>query len=160
MLSVVVMWMKYFSLIPDFFFSYQNNSGQMRFRVTTLSRRWVAGPGSIQVSFRLLAFDSFNLILFMSIINTTTKQFIWICQRLKLWNWFIKNGLGNDLLNCLLYVTISAYGGLMFHDMIYQVLSTLFSWCYKILSFVCYSFIVLVISGILWCFILVMSKMF
>ncbi|KAK7350559.1 hypothetical protein VNO77_09307 [Canavalia gladiata] len=27
---------------------YQNNSGQMRFRVTTLSRRWVAGPGSIQ----------------------------------------------------------------------------------------------------------------
>ncbi|WJX91802.1 Protein transport protein S23 C [Trifolium repens] len=27
---------------------YQNNNGQMRFRVTTLSRRWVAGPGSIQ----------------------------------------------------------------------------------------------------------------
>ncbi|XP_027334505.1 protein transport protein SEC23 [Abrus precatorius] len=27
---------------------YQNNSGQMRLRVTTLSRRWVAGPGSIQ----------------------------------------------------------------------------------------------------------------
>ncbi|KAG4938587.1 hypothetical protein AAZX31_16G075900 [Glycine max] len=27
---------------------YQNNSGQMRLRVTTLSRRWVAGPESIQ----------------------------------------------------------------------------------------------------------------
>ncbi|KAK2650933.1 hypothetical protein Ddye_018422 [Dipteronia dyeriana] len=27
---------------------YQHNSGQMRLRVTTLSRRWVAGPGSIQ----------------------------------------------------------------------------------------------------------------
>ncbi|XP_054783566.1 LOW QUALITY PROTEIN: protein transport protein SEC23 C-like [Prosopis cineraria] len=27
---------------------YQNNGGQMRFRVTTLSRRWVAGAGSIQ----------------------------------------------------------------------------------------------------------------
>ncbi|CAK9328539.1 unnamed protein product [Citrullus colocynthis] len=27
---------------------YQNNNGQMRLRVTTLSRRWVAGPGSIQ----------------------------------------------------------------------------------------------------------------
>ncbi|KAK7287290.1 hypothetical protein RIF29_00503 [Crotalaria pallida] len=27
---------------------YQNNSGQMRFRVTTLSRRWVAGQGSLQ----------------------------------------------------------------------------------------------------------------
>ncbi|KAJ7961827.1 Protein transport protein SEC23 [Quillaja saponaria] len=27
---------------------YQHNSGQMRFRVTTLSRRWVAGPGSTQ----------------------------------------------------------------------------------------------------------------
>ncbi|XP_057451401.1 protein transport protein SEC23 C [Lotus japonicus] len=36
----------------QFFFQfltyYQNNSGQMRFRVTTLSRRWVAGPGSVQ----------------------------------------------------------------------------------------------------------------
>ncbi|KAJ0053266.1 hypothetical protein Pint_00003 [Pistacia integerrima] len=29
---------------------YQHNSGQMRLRVTTLSRRWVAGPGSIQAS--------------------------------------------------------------------------------------------------------------
>ncbi|XP_012463167.1 protein transport protein SEC23 [Gossypium raimondii] len=27
---------------------YQHNSGEMRLRVTTLSRRWVAGPGSIQ----------------------------------------------------------------------------------------------------------------
>ncbi|XP_061349026.1 protein transport protein SEC23 C isoform X1 [Gastrolobium bilobum] len=27
---------------------YQNHSGKMRLRVTTLSRRWVAGPGSIQ----------------------------------------------------------------------------------------------------------------
>ncbi|ESW06261.1 hypothetical protein PHAVU_010G032700 [Phaseolus vulgaris] len=27
---------------------YQNNSGQMRLRVTTLSRRWIAGPESIQ----------------------------------------------------------------------------------------------------------------
>ncbi|KAJ9172514.1 hypothetical protein P3X46_015744 [Hevea brasiliensis] len=27
---------------------YQHSSGQMRLRVTTLSRRWVAGPGSIQ----------------------------------------------------------------------------------------------------------------
>lgn len=27
---------------------YQHNSGQMRLRVTTLSRRWVAGPGSVQ----------------------------------------------------------------------------------------------------------------
>ncbi|GAY57929.1 hypothetical protein CUMW_183190 [Citrus unshiu] len=27
---------------------YQHNCGQMRLRVTTLSRRWVAGPGSIQ----------------------------------------------------------------------------------------------------------------
>ncbi|PSS10069.1 Protein transport protein [Actinidia chinensis var. chinensis] len=27
---------------------YQHHSGQMRLRVTTLSRRWVAGPGSIQ----------------------------------------------------------------------------------------------------------------
>ncbi|GAB2290271.1 Protein transport protein S23 C, partial [Dionaea muscipula] len=27
---------------------YQHNDGQMRLRVTTLSRRWVAGPGSIQ----------------------------------------------------------------------------------------------------------------
>ncbi|XP_038681635.1 protein transport protein SEC23-like isoform X2 [Tripterygium wilfordii] len=27
---------------------YQHNSGQMRLRVTTLSRRWIAGPGSIQ----------------------------------------------------------------------------------------------------------------
>lgn len=27
---------------------YQHNSGQMRVRVTTLSRRWVAGPGSMQ----------------------------------------------------------------------------------------------------------------
>lgn len=27
---------------------YQHKSGSMRFRVTTLSRRWVAGPGSIQ----------------------------------------------------------------------------------------------------------------
>ncbi|KAF7849952.1 hypothetical protein BT93_L0092 [Corymbia citriodora subsp. variegata] len=27
---------------------YQHNNGQMRLRVTTLSRRWVAGPGSIQ----------------------------------------------------------------------------------------------------------------
>ncbi|KAK7386241.1 hypothetical protein VNO78_26315 [Psophocarpus tetragonolobus] len=27
---------------------YQNNSGQMRLRVTTLSRRWVAGPESVQ----------------------------------------------------------------------------------------------------------------
>ncbi|KAL2576371.1 hypothetical protein AAZV13_16G072800 [Glycine max] len=30
------------------FLTYQNNSGQMRLRVTTLSRRWVAGPESIQ----------------------------------------------------------------------------------------------------------------
>ncbi|XVF41273.1 hypothetical protein PTKIN_Ptkin01aG0267500 [Pterospermum kingtungense] len=27
---------------------YQHSTGEMRFRVTTLSRRWVAGPGSIQ----------------------------------------------------------------------------------------------------------------
>uniref|UniRef100_A0A2N9F8U0 Protein transport protein SEC23 n=1 Tax=Fagus sylvatica TaxID=28930 RepID=A0A2N9F8U0_FAGSY len=30
---------------------YQHNSGQMRLRVTTLLRRWVAGPGSNQASF-------------------------------------------------------------------------------------------------------------
>ncbi|TQE09039.1 hypothetical protein C1H46_005422 [Malus baccata] len=30
---------------------YQHSSGQMRLRVTTLSRRWVAGPGSLQASF-------------------------------------------------------------------------------------------------------------
>lgn len=30
-------------------YSYQHNNGQMRLRVTTLSRRWVAGAGSIQV---------------------------------------------------------------------------------------------------------------
>ncbi|XP_016466434.1 protein transport protein SEC23 C isoform X1 [Nicotiana tabacum] len=37
---------------PQFYFQfltyYQNPSGQMRLRVTTLSRRWVAGPGSVQ----------------------------------------------------------------------------------------------------------------
>ncbi|KAF5181425.1 transport protein SEC23 [Thalictrum thalictroides] len=27
---------------------YQHNNGQMRLRVTTLSRRWIAGPGSVQ----------------------------------------------------------------------------------------------------------------
>jgi hypothetical protein len=31
-------------------YSYQHSSGQMRLRVTTLSRRWVAGPGSAQAS--------------------------------------------------------------------------------------------------------------
>ncbi|KAJ8442530.1 hypothetical protein Cgig2_026472 [Carnegiea gigantea] len=30
------------------FLTYQHNNGRMRLRVTTLSRRWVAGPGSIQ----------------------------------------------------------------------------------------------------------------
>ncbi|XP_009800228.1 protein transport protein SEC23 C [Nicotiana tabacum] len=37
---------------PQFYFQfltyYQHPSGQMRLRVTTLSRRWVAGPGSVQ----------------------------------------------------------------------------------------------------------------
>ncbi|XP_015062342.1 protein transport protein SEC23-like [Solanum pennellii] len=37
---------------PQFYFQfltyYQHTSGQMRLRVTTLSRRWVAGPGSVQ----------------------------------------------------------------------------------------------------------------
>lgn len=42
----------------------------MRFRVTTLSRRWVAGPGSIQVSNQF------------SIINTA-KKFTW-----ELYSWF------------------------------------------------------------------------
>ncbi|RXH93216.1 hypothetical protein DVH24_013792 [Malus domestica] len=35
----------------QFYFHYQHSSGQMRLRVTTLSRRWVAGPGSLQASF-------------------------------------------------------------------------------------------------------------
>ncbi|KAJ9680324.1 hypothetical protein PVL29_019593 [Vitis rotundifolia] len=30
---------------------YQHGNGQMRLRVTTLSRRWIAGPGSIQAEF-------------------------------------------------------------------------------------------------------------
>ncbi|MBA0631353.1 hypothetical protein Godav_000234, partial [Gossypium davidsonii] len=34
--------------IPDATVHYQHSSGEMRLRVTTLSRRWVAGPGSIQ----------------------------------------------------------------------------------------------------------------
>ena len=43
-------WMESFLTLFRFVSSYQNSSGQMRLRVTTLSRRWVAGPGSIQVS--------------------------------------------------------------------------------------------------------------
>ena len=34
--------------------SYQHSSGQMRLRATTISRRWVAGPGSVQVSSAIL----------------------------------------------------------------------------------------------------------
>ena len=37
-------------LLQIFCFSYQHGNGQMRLRVTTLSRRWIAGPGSIQAS--------------------------------------------------------------------------------------------------------------
>ncbi|KAG6748849.1 hypothetical protein POTOM_048785 [Populus tomentosa] len=36
---------------------YQHSSGQMRLRVTTLSRRWVAGPGSAQASSASLLYD-------------------------------------------------------------------------------------------------------
>ena len=35
---------------------YQHSSGQMRLRATTLSRRWVTGPGNIQASFFYLSF--------------------------------------------------------------------------------------------------------
>lgn len=37
-------------LLQMFCFSYQHGNGRMRLRVTTLSRRWIAGPGSIQAS--------------------------------------------------------------------------------------------------------------
>jgi hypothetical protein len=43
-----------FYSLQIFCFSYQHNGGQTRLRVTTLSRRWVAGPGSIQASFAVL----------------------------------------------------------------------------------------------------------
>ncbi|KAJ7008740.1 protein transport protein SEC23-like isoform X1 [Populus alba x Populus x berolinensis] len=36
---------------------YQHSGGQMRLRVTTLSRRWVAGPGSAQASSAVLLYD-------------------------------------------------------------------------------------------------------
>ncbi|KAM7476611.1 hypothetical protein LguiB_023854 [Lonicera macranthoides] len=36
---------------------YQHSSGQMRLRATTLSRRWVAGPGSIQARDLIAGFD-------------------------------------------------------------------------------------------------------
>lgn len=40
----------FFYSLQIFCSSYQHKSGQMRLRVTTLSRRWVAGSGSIQAS--------------------------------------------------------------------------------------------------------------
>jgi len=41
------------------FFSYQHGSGQMRLRATTLSRRWVAGPGIKEVSIFVIEFSTF-----------------------------------------------------------------------------------------------------
>jgi hypothetical protein len=72
----------------------------MRFRVTTLSRRWLAGPGRSQVSFHLPPFDLINLIILISIINTA-KQFIWFCHSVKI---IIKNGLENDI-QCIVNYT-------------------------------------------------------
>jgi len=37
-------------------YSYQHSGGQMRLRVTTLSRRWVAGLGSAQASSAVLLY--------------------------------------------------------------------------------------------------------
>ncbi|XP_022155777.1 protein transport protein SEC23 [Momordica charantia] len=72
---------------------YQNNSGQMRLRVTTLSRRWVAGPGSIQdliagfdqeaaaaVMARLVSFKMENEAEFDP-IRWLDKSLIHLCSR-------------------------------------------------------------------------------
>lgn len=72
---------------------YQNSSGQMRLRVTTLSRRWVAGPGSIQdliagfdqeaaaaVMARLVSFKMENEAEFDP-IRWLDKSLIHLCSR-------------------------------------------------------------------------------
>ncbi|XP_038874575.1 protein transport protein SEC23 [Benincasa hispida] len=72
---------------------YQNNNGQMRLRVTTLSRRWVAGPGSIQdliagfdqeaaaaVMARLVSFKMENEAEFDP-IRWLDKSLIHLCSR-------------------------------------------------------------------------------
>lgn len=40
----------YVNYITHYFYSYQHSDGQMRLRVTTLSRRWVTGPADVQVN--------------------------------------------------------------------------------------------------------------
>ncbi|KAG7026073.1 SEC23 [Cucurbita argyrosperma subsp. argyrosperma] len=75
------------------FLTYQNSSGQMRLRVTTLSRRWVAGPGSIQdliagfdqeaaaaVMARLVSFKMENEAEFDP-IRWLDKSLIHLCSR-------------------------------------------------------------------------------
>ncbi|KAI8545608.1 hypothetical protein RHMOL_Rhmol07G0052800 [Rhododendron molle] len=49
---------------------YQHSSGQMRLRTTTLSRRWVAGPGSIQArKFVIFYFCSDVIVLIKDLIS-------------------------------------------------------------------------------------------
>ncbi|KAF8412872.1 hypothetical protein HHK36_000844 [Tetracentron sinense] len=48
-------------LYLQFLTYYQHGSGQMRLRATTLSRRWVSGPGSIQASFFLVGVRGWGL---------------------------------------------------------------------------------------------------
>jgi len=46
----------------------------MRLRATTLSRRWVAGPGGVQASFRFICFIMFDI----SILVYVTVQYPWL----------------------------------------------------------------------------------
>lgn len=50
------------------FLSYQHRSGRMRLRITTLSRRWIAGPGSTQVFSPLLC-PLYNASVYCGIRN-------------------------------------------------------------------------------------------